>query len=231
MTSSWGTEKAAGGGYPPSVRTAPKPVVGNPPSLLMGLLVVALVAAACSGGDGRPEAGPSRPPAASSVPSPTIAERMPLTEPTRLVIDNLATGPHRRLVKQAIADLRSVGLWRRLTGELFVVEASARPGRRFVPEDGHLADAFRTLDIRGSQGGVLCDITFYPRAMADDLVRWRSFFERGLIAEAPPSRRHLWASVLAHELAHCFKRDNGETDAQRWEARALERLREAGIGD
>lgn len=145
-------------------------------------------------------------------------------------MDNLATGRHRRMVQRSIRDLKKIGLWRDLTRELFVIEISARPGRRFVPEDAHLADAFRTIDIRGDRAGVLCDITFYPTAMTDDLVRWTSYHDRGLISDSPPTRRQLWAAVLAHELAHCFKRRNRESDAREWEERALGALRDRGIG-
>lgn len=144
-------------------------------------------------------------------------------------MDNLAAGRYRRILERAIGDLKAISFWERLTEELFVVEVSARPGRSFVPEDAHLADAFRTLDIREDQGGVLCDITFYPTAMTDDLARWADYHDRGQIADPPPTLRQLWAAVLAHELSHCLKEDNDEEAAQRWEERALKALRSAGL--
>lgn len=168
-------------------------------------------------------------PSASSTPTSELGERGPLTRPDEVLVDNQGNGKHRSRISRAIADLKVVGMWKRLTRELFVVELSARPGRAFVPEDAHLADAYRTLDIRGEHAGVLCDITFYPRAMLDDLERWRSYFERGLMAEPPPTARQLWAAILAHELSHCLKRDNDEDSAQAWERRALRAVRAAGL--
>lgn len=185
----------------------------------------------CAGGTG-PEADPQgerRPSTTHSTPSNETGERGPLTRPDRVLVDNQGKGKHRSRISRAIADLKVVGMWKGLTRELFVVELSARPGRDFVPEDGHLADAYRTLDIRGEYAGVLCDITFYPRAMLDDLDRWRDFFERGLMAEPPPTARQLWAAILAHELSHCLKRDNDEDSARAWERRALRAVVAAGL--
>lgn len=191
----------------------------------LGLLV------SCAGGT-EPGARPreERPPSSTdSTPSNEMGERGPLTRPDEVLVDNQGIGKHKSRISRAIADLKVVGMWKRLTKELFVVELSARPGRDFIPEDAHLADAYRTLDIRGEHAGVLCDITFYPRAMLDDLDRWRSYFERGLMAEPPPTVRQLWAAILAHELSHCLKRDNDEDSAQAWERRALRAVRAAGL--
>jgi hypothetical protein len=194
--------------------------------------VALVLLAACSSAEDRPRAR-SSPPAETKGPEaapPSLSERRRLTPPKKVVVDNLATGRNRRMVKRSIRDLKRIGFWRKLTKELFVVEISARAGRRFVPKDAHLADAFRTLDIRGNRAGILCDITFYPTAMADDLARWTSYHERGLISDPPPTRRQLWAVVLAHELAHCFMKGNKEPDARRWEKRALGAFRDQGIG-
>lgn len=196
---------------------------------LLSIVVAALILGACeqaerSSEQATPEVAASTVDAGSPTP-----ERRGLTRPEEVVVDNLASGRYRRYLETAIADLKAISFWGRLTKELFVVEVSARPGRAFVPEDAHLADAFRTLDIREDHAGVLCDITFYPTAMTDDLDRWRDYYDRGLLPDRPPTVRQLWASILAHELSHCLKRDNDEEAAQEWERRALEALREAGL--
>lgn len=194
------------------------------------LALVALAGACSDGGDAQ-----SRPDQRATVAAPAttpaggVAERGPLTKPDRALVENLAEGPYRARIRTAIGDLKAVGMWKKLTEELFVVEISARPGRSFVPEDAHLADAYRTLDIREHHAGVLCDITFYPTAMQDDLERWQGYFDDDLTTDSPPTVRQLWGSVLAHELSHCLKRSNDEASAQAWERRALNALREAGL--
>lgn len=197
---------------------------------ILPLLLVCAGVVSCTASD-RPAADP-RPGATAAPPAqdpPAAPEPRGLTRPDRVVVDNQATGRFKDLLATAIADLKAVTMWRELTKELFVVELSARPGRGFVPKDAHLADAYRTLDIRGEQGGVLCDITFYPTAMSDDLARWEGYYAEGRISDRPPSTRQLWASVLAHELSHCLKKNNDEEHAQVWERRALGALRQAGL--
>ncbi len=181
----------------------------------------------CSGSPSSPP-GDARP-APRPYSSEQATEHRGLTRPDEAVVDNHSRGRYRRATTRAIRDLRAISFWEDLTRELFVVSLNVRPGRRFVPQDAHLADAFRTLDIRGRHAGVLCDVTFYPTAMSDDLARWRSYYQRGLIAEPPPTERQLWAAILAHELAHCLKKGNGEKAAQGWEERALAALRRAGL--
>lgn len=126
-------------------------------------------------------------------------------------------------------DLKRIGLWRALTDHLYEIELDSRPGRANVPEDGHLADAYFTgiVDRRG--GGPVCDIMFFPSAVAVDLVRWREYYAVGRIASAPPTRRAFYGGLLAHELAHCRRGARGEAVARAWEERALRRLQAVNI--
>ena len=169
----------------------------------------------------RPQAG-----VASPGPSPTISERSPsLTLPK---IDNRATGHTAGNIERAIRDLKAVGMWDRLTRKLYVVSVGSRPGRQYVPDDGHLAEAraFPYLDDDG--GGRLCDITFFPTAMADDRRLQERYFDQGLLERGPPRLRNFWSSILGHELAHCLPHERDgvpaltpEPQAQKWEARVL----------
>lgn len=199
--------------------------------LIAAFLALIALAGACSAGrapqSSRDESATATAPA--TTPPGEIAERAPLTKPDHAFVENLAVGPYRARIRTAIGDLKAVGMWKELTEELFVVEISARPGRSFVPEDAHLADAYRTLDIRERHAGVLCDITFYPTAMRDDLDRWQGYFDDGLTTDPSPTIRQLWGSVLAHELSHCLKKNNSEEDARAWEQRSLNALRAAGL--
>ncbi len=146
-----------------------------------------------------------------------------------MILTNAALGGSKRLVNTAIGDLKKVGLWRPLTNHLYSLKFATRLGRLNVPEDGHLADAYLTAAINGNEGGAACDVMFFPTAMADDLARWRTYHSQGLLADPAPTLRQFWGSIMAHELAHCLKHGRGEPTAERWEARALAALREAGI--
>ncbi|HEX2057463.1 MAG TPA: hypothetical protein VHI71_03760 [Actinomycetota bacterium] len=122
-------------------------------------------------------------------------------------------------------DLKAVNLWRPLTRHLFGIKFGSRLGAVNIPDDGHLADAILTVaeDERGA--GRLCDVMYFPNAIARDLDRWRLYYSRGAIADPPPTLRQLWGAVTAHELAHCFPGGAGEEVALEWEAKALARLR------
>lgn len=187
-------------------------------------LAAVLLFGACSS-----ESSPPRGEAAAS-PSPmhpdgAAAERG-ITQPDRIVVQNAAHGPSKRWVARAIEDLEKVRLWKRLTRHLYVIKIGSRLGRSSVPDDGHLADAYLTAQIDDDGvGGSLCDIMFFPTAMTDDLARWRTYHAQGLLADPAPTRRQFWATILAHELAHCLDHGKGEATAERWEARALEALR------
>jgi hypothetical protein len=190
---------------------------------LAAVLVLVLALTACDTGD-RPR--PAARPTSSAAASPTPAQRTPSVRLPK--IDNRASGVTRARLQRAIRDLRAVGLWRRLTKNLYVVSIGSRPGRQYVPDDGHLAEAraFPFLDDDGA--GRLCDITFFPTAIADDLKLQAHYHEQGLLDRAPPTRRHFWTAILGHELAHCLPNQKdglpaltGEAAARRWERRVL----------
>ena len=189
------------------------------------VLLCALLPAACTGGSepATPRAAQA-PSEAGSTPTPAPAERPPL-EPRGAKIENVASGGSHRRARVAIRDLRRIGLWSRLTDHLYIVKIGARLGRRSVPEDGHLADAVLTAQVDEEGGGALCDIRFYPTAMADDLVRWAQYYAQRLLPEPPPTLRQFWGAILVHELAHCLGDGKGEGVADRWEKRALRGLR------
>lgn len=126
-------------------------------------------------------------------------------------------------------DLKTVDLWPRLADHLYVIELDSRLGRANVPEDGHLADAYFTGIVDASGGGAVCDVMFFPTAVADDLARWQDYHSRGLTAAAPPSLRAFYGSLVAHELAHCRRGPRGETVARAWEERARDALVAAGL--
>jgi hypothetical protein len=143
-------------------------------------------------------------------------------------IENRATGAARARLARAVRDLRATRFWRRLTKDLYMISMGSRPGRQYVPDDGHLAEAraFPFLDDDG--GGRLCDITFFPTAIRDDMRLQAHFHEQGLLDRGPPTRRDFWTAILGHELAHCLPnvKDGlpaltGEAAARRWEKRVL----------
>jgi hypothetical protein len=190
---------------------------------LPALLVLALALAACDAGD-RP--GPAARPTAPSTASPTPERRRPSVQLPK--IENRATGVTRARLARAIRDLKGTSFWRRLTKDLYVVSIGSRPGRQYVPDDGHLAEAraFPFLDDDG--GGRLCDITFFPTAIRDDLDLQAHYYEQGLLDRRPPARRHFWTAILGHELAHCLPNVKDglpaltpEPVARRWEKRVL----------
>lgn len=120
-------------------------------------------------------------------------------------------------------------MWGELTDHLYAVELDSRSGSANAPEDGHLADAYFTGIVDNDGGGVVCDIMFFPSAVTADLVRWRSYYANGLVAETPPSMRAFYGSLVAHELAHCRRGPRGEGVAQSWEKRARRALTASGI--
>lgn len=192
--------------------------------VILGIVVVAVLFAACNGGPEAPSAQPS--PAAS--PSASQPAERGITQPEGTSVQNVAHGPSKRLVATAIRDLKRVKLWKPLTKHLYVIKIGSRLGRSNVPEDGHLADAYLTAQIDDDGvGGSLCDIMFFPTAMADDLARWRTYNAQGLLDDPAPTRSQFWAAILAHELAHCLNHGSGEPLAEKWEARALEAVRAA----
>jgi len=195
------------------------------PRVVVAAVSLALMLAACDGGP--------TPAARRSGPSPAVSPSAEVRRTTVRTpkIDNRATGRAAARVALAIRDLRRTRFWRPLTRRIYVVSVGSRPGRQYVPDDGHLAEAraFPFLDDDG--GGRLCDITFFPTAISDDMKLQARYFEQGLLERGPPSRRHFWAAILGHELAHCLpRRERGmpamspEPVAQRWEDKVLAAL-------
>ncbi len=140
-------------------------------------------------------------------------------------LENEAFGASKRRVAQAVADLKSIGLWDDLTNHLYVVNVQSRLGRASIPEDRHLADAFLTGQIDKGGSGGLCSIMFFPAAVRADYSRLLIYAARHATYD-PPSYRHFWSSILGHELGHCFKGQPGEDVARRWEHRVLQAARE-----
>lgn len=187
---------------------------------LVVAIAAAVVAAACAPAESPPARPDRSPPEAAAT---TPAARPPARAGARLVKPRFGFIGGR--ARTAITDLKAAGLWAELTRHLYIIEISTVPGRRFLPEDGHLADAFRTLHLDAGGRGVKCEIRFYPAAIAADRRRVAEYYALGLIDRPPPSGRHTWASVLAHELAHCGPSGvRGEAHAHNWERRALAAL-------
>ncbi|MFN2526588.1 MAG: hypothetical protein ABR505_10075 [Actinomycetota bacterium] len=199
--------------------------------VVVTLLVVGVVGIGGAGVwfAGRSEpANPRRPRATRSVVPPRVgsAQRAPTVR-----IENLALGKSRARVAAAVASLKEIELWRRLTRHLYIVRLGSRPGVGDVPDDRHLADAYLRAQIDEGGAGGVCDIMFYPRALKDDLQRATDYYSQGL-GGPPPALEDFWAAILAHELAHCLPyktkkgvaREAPEPLAERWEARVLRRL-------
>lgn len=189
------------------------------PRLACVVFLPLLLGAACTS-EGSPEAAP-RSVAPTPSPSPSV-----VINPPGIVVENEALGPSKRRVRRAIRDLKAVKLWYPLTRHLYKVKFQSRLGAVAIPEDGHLADAFLTAGFGDGVQGRLCDVMFFPNAIARDLDRWSLYYEQGAVADPPPTLRQLWAAVTAHELGHCFPGGPGEKVAQKWERRALAKLRE-----
>ena len=191
---------------------------------LASVLLCSLLLAACTidaeppmrMGKPRIDPGPSATPATKERPS---------LKPKGARVENVAFGRSHGHARQAVKDLKRVGLWKRLTDHLYVVKMGSRLGRESIPEDGHLADAILTAQVDEQGRGSLCDIRFYPTAMSDDLARWAQYYAQNLLPEPAPTLRQFWGAILAHELAHCLGHGKGEPVAERWEDRALRALR------
>lgn len=173
-------------------------------------------------------AGGCTPAAESPAPSPPNHARPPTRPTAGAKVINVALGRDRALVATAVRDLKAIGLWRDLTRHLYAVQLSTRRGPDRVPSDEHLADAvYTSLADEGGAGG-LCDIVLFSTAIAADRRRQADYFAAGRLPRPPPSLRHFWGSLVAHELAHCLGDVGlGEPGARAWERRALRAL-EAG---
>jgi hypothetical protein len=206
---------------------------------LIAAALVALTLAGCDGTATSPDEAAPGAPAASATP-----EVEACSEPERG--ERAASEPHEKIVfrkvggvgpelRRAIADLKHIGVWKELTSHLYQIDLSVKAGRANVPGDRHLADA-RFWRVRyGTDDELLaifCWVRFFPAAIADDLLRWRSYYDQGLTARVPPTGRQLWASIMGHELFHCPPRGpktRPEPAALAWEQRIMEKLTAAGI--
>ncbi len=184
------------------------------------LLAAALLVPACSEGS---EAGSKV--AASPSPSPSPSPSI-VVNPPGVLVENAAFGRSRKRVRRAMRDLKAVNLWLPLTRHLYRIKFGSRLGAVNIPDDGHLADALLTGAIDEKAQGALCDIMYFPNAIGRDLDRWRYYYGQGATTDILPTLRQLWGAVTAHELAHCFPGRRGEKFAEKWEAKALARLRE-----
>jgi hypothetical protein len=154
---------------------------------------------------------------------PSSTSRGPSERVATVRLENDALGACKRRVNQAVADLKAIGLWDDLTNHLYVVNIQSRPGTTNIPDDGHLADAFLTAQIDDQGSGGLCSIMFFPAAVQGEYAELLAYAAEQPTYQAP-SLRHFWASILGHELGHCFKGQPGEDVARRWEHRVLEEL-------
>jgi hypothetical protein len=188
---------------------------------VLGLLLVAVLAGGCSGATVLERGSPAaRQPLGAVEP---VADEAQRAASRGHVVALPAAPAARNRIAAGISDLKDLGLWGELTRHLDRVRLRSRSGRANVPRDGHLADSlYRPW---GSDGGRFCRVTFYPRAMRDDLAKQRFYYTEGQLAEPPPEMDQFWTMILAHELAHCRDRHRGETIALRFEARVLGLLR------
>ena len=190
-------------------------------ALTLAALATAPACTASSEPDGEATATASPSPS----PSPSI-----VINPRGIVVQNAALADSKKRVRMAVRDLKAVDLWWPLTRHLYKVKFGSRPGVVNIPEDGHLADAVLTAAFDEEAQGRLCDIVFFPNAIARDLANWRLYHSRGSVEEPPPTLRQYWGAIAAHELGHCFPGSPGEKVARSWEARALEALRQGRVG-
>ncbi|CAN5697144.1 hypothetical protein BH20ACT21_BH20ACT21_19270 [soil metagenome] len=157
---------------------------------------------------------PPQPPAALNRKS-AASPRVPVT---------IEGGPRTHpAMSNAVAEIKRLHMWRRMTSHLTRLRIRARPGVSAVPRDRHLAESFyrstRQID------GRFCRVTFYPRAMRDDLAKQRHYYSQDRLPAEPPTMDEFWVAILAHELTHCRDLNRTEKVALQVERRVLERLR------
>ena len=128
------------------------------------------------------------------------------------------------LLRTGVRDVKDIGLWRPLTRHLGIVKLEAYAEAYRVPPDRHLADAVFQLTDETGELQQRCDVVFYTVAMADQVRIWHREVAFGLRSRSP-TLRQLYASTVAHELAHCRPGRHGEEVALRWERKAMRALR------
>lgn len=150
-----------------------------------------------------------------------VNEKSPASPRARVTV---AGGPLTHpAMSAAVAEIKRLHRWRRMTSHLTRLHIRARPGESAVPQDRHLADSLYRSTRRGE--GRVCRVTFYPRAMRDDLAKQRYYYSQDRLPVEPPTMDDFWVAILAHELTHCNDRMRTEKVALRVERRVLERLR------
>lgn len=123
----------------------------------------------------------------------------------------------------AVSEIKRLRLWRGMTEDLTRLRIRARPGERAVPQDRHLADSLYRPTRKTD--GRYCRVTFYPRAMREDLAKQRHYYSQDRLPAEPPTMDEFWVAILAHELTHCRDSMRSEKVALRVERRVLKRLR------
>ena len=186
-----------------------------------GVVAVPSTDASEGGGQGLPGRTNGSKPGPREAASPGGAQERARTEPRRAKLTIAALGRGRMRSRQAVADLKKLGFWAPLTRHVTEVVISTRAGRGSVPEDGHLADAIRNVQL-GKRPGYVCDVMIFSTALADDVARQEAYYYAGTLQAPPPTLRQFWAVILAHELAHCSERgQRGEEHSTRWERKVL----------
>jgi len=155
-------------------------------------------------------------------PSPAAVKKKSPASPKPRV--RIAGGPLTHpAMNAAVTEIKRLHRWRAMTSHLTRLNIRARPGKSAVPQDRHLADSLYRPTRRVE--GRFCRVTFYPRAMRDDLAKQRYYYSQDRLPVAPPTMDEFWVAILAHELAHCNDQMRTEKVALRVEHRVLELLR------
>ncbi|CAN5570781.1 hypothetical protein BH18ACT16_BH18ACT16_11330 [soil metagenome] len=173
--------------------------------------------------------------AAACEAAPPEFELAPLAQPSPVAINaksaasprapvTIEGGPRTHpAMSNAVAEIKRLHLWRRMTSHLTRLRIRARPGVSAVPRDRHLADSLYRPTRKTD--GRYCRVTFYPRAMRDDLAKQRYYYAQDRLPVEPPAMDEFWVAILAHELAHCRDHHRTEKVALQVERRVLRRLR------
>ena len=153
------------------------------------------------------------------------------TPPSQIKVENLALDKEdQRHVNVAVRDLKELGFWKPLTRYVVGVKIATRAGSERIPDDGHLADAYRSVQLEPTPGYV-CDIFIFSQALTDDVLRQQDYYNQGLLSDTPPTLRQFWAVILGHEMAHCSPRgQKGEKYSTMWEKRVLNAFETSRLG-
>ncbi len=173
--------------------------------------------------------------AACEAAPPPVIELPPPPQPPAALNRKSAASPRVRVtiaggplthpaMSAAVSEIKQLRLWGGMTEHLTRLRIRARPGERAVPQDRHLADS---LYRPTRTDGRYCRVTFYPRAMRDDLAKQRHYYSQDRLPAEPPTMDEFWVAILAHELTHCRDRISSRSEkvALRVERRVLKGLR------